>query len=84
MRIAVTGGAGFIGANFVNYWIKKYPAHEIIVIDKDTLQMGKFGCSDEFIASGEDKAKRAIDNYHKFFGEESWEDVDQYFIEEIL
>jgi dTDP-glucose 4,6-dehydratase len=33
MKIVVTGAAGFIGANFVYYWLKKYPKDEIRVID---------------------------------------------------
>lgn len=36
MRILVTGGAGFIGSNFVHYWVGKYPNDEIIVLDKLT------------------------------------------------
>ena len=36
MKLLVTGGAGFIGANFVNYWVKKYPDDEIVNIDKLT------------------------------------------------
>lgn len=32
-RLLVTGGAGFIGANFVQYMVKKYPDYEIIVVD---------------------------------------------------
>lgn len=31
--ILVTGGAGFIGSNFVHYIIDKYPAYNIIVLD---------------------------------------------------
>jgi len=30
----VTGGAGFIGSNFIRYIIKKYPQYEIINLDK--------------------------------------------------
>ncbi|WP_110514911.1 dTDP-glucose 4,6-dehydratase [Herpetosiphon llansteffanensis] len=33
MRIAVTGGAGFIGSNFVRYWMDTNPADEVVVID---------------------------------------------------
>ena len=33
MKILVTGGAGFIGSNFVYYWLEKYPQDEIRVID---------------------------------------------------
>ncbi len=36
MNIIVTGGAGFIGANFVYYEIAKHPEDRIIVIDKLT------------------------------------------------
>lgn len=31
--ILVTGGAGFIGSNFVYYMLKKYPAYKIICVD---------------------------------------------------
>jgi dTDP-glucose 4,6-dehydratase len=31
--LLVTGGAGFIGANFVQYWAKNYPDDKIIVLD---------------------------------------------------
>jgi len=33
MKLLVTGAAGFIGANFVHYWLEKYPNDEIKVID---------------------------------------------------
>lgn len=36
MRILATGGAGFIGSNFVHYALKKHPNYEIIVLDKLT------------------------------------------------
>jgi dTDP-glucose 4,6-dehydratase len=36
MKLAVTGGAGFIGANFVNYWMKSHPDDHCVVIDKLT------------------------------------------------
>ncbi len=36
MKIIVTGGAGFIGGNFVHYMIKKYPDYQIICLDKLT------------------------------------------------
>jgi dTDP-glucose 4,6-dehydratase len=35
-KILVTGGAGFIGSNFIRYWLKKYPSDEIINLDKLT------------------------------------------------
>src|SRR3972149_2386452 len=33
MRLLVTGGCGFIGANFVKYILRKYPDYKIINID---------------------------------------------------
>jgi dTDP-glucose 4,6-dehydratase len=36
MRILITGGAGFIGCNFVRYMLEKYPDDEITVLDKLT------------------------------------------------
>jgi dTDP-glucose 4,6-dehydratase len=35
MKIFVTGGAGFIGSNFIHYWLKNYP--EDFVINYDVL-----------------------------------------------
>ncbi len=32
-RMLVTGAAGFIGANFVRYWLGKYPDDVIVVLD---------------------------------------------------
>ena len=31
--LLVTGGAGFIGANFVHYWLEKYPEDKVVVLD---------------------------------------------------
>jgi dTDP-glucose 4,6-dehydratase len=33
MRILVTGGAGFIGSNFVHYWLERYPGDHVVVYD---------------------------------------------------
>jgi len=35
-KILITGGAGFIGANFVHYTLNNYPDYQITVIDKLT------------------------------------------------
>ncbi|GAA4779861.1 dTDP-glucose 4,6-dehydratase [Stakelama sediminis] len=32
-RLLITGGAGFIGANFVRYWRETHPEDEILVLD---------------------------------------------------
>ena len=36
MKILVTGGAGFIGSNFIKHMIKKYPEYDITCYDKLT------------------------------------------------
>ena len=36
MKLLVTGGAGFIGSNFILYWIKNHSADQIINLDKLT------------------------------------------------
>ena len=33
MKIIVTGGAGFIGGNFVHHMVNKYPEYQIINLD---------------------------------------------------
>ncbi|MFZ5953843.1 MAG: dTDP-glucose 4,6-dehydratase [Candidatus Dependentiae bacterium] len=35
-NVFVTGGAGFIGSNFINYMFKKYPDYHFTVLDKLT------------------------------------------------
>lgn len=36
MRLLVTGGAGFIGSNFIHYWLRAHPEDSIICFDKLT------------------------------------------------
>jgi len=36
MKILVTGGAGFIGSNFIRYWLKNHPNDEVCNLDKLT------------------------------------------------
>jgi dTDP-glucose 4,6-dehydratase len=33
MRILVTGGAGFIGSNFVRFWVDRHPDDHVVVLD---------------------------------------------------
>ena len=33
MKILITGGAGFIGANFVFYMLKEHPDYDIVCLD---------------------------------------------------
>jgi dTDP-glucose 4,6-dehydratase len=36
MKLLITGGAGFIGGNFVHYWHKTHPEDTLVVLDKLT------------------------------------------------
>ena len=33
MKVLVTGGAGFIGANFVQQTVREHPEHDVTVLD---------------------------------------------------
>lgn len=36
MRLLITGGAGFIGSNFIHHILRKYPGYEVVNLDKLT------------------------------------------------
>src|SRR5579872_743177 len=36
LKILVTGGAGFIGSNFVRHFLRNHPADHVVVLDKLT------------------------------------------------
>ena len=35
-KVLITGGAGFIGSNFVHYYLKKHPEDQVMVLDRLT------------------------------------------------
>jgi dTDP-glucose 4,6-dehydratase len=35
-NLLITGGAGFIGSNFVHYWLEQYPVGRVVVLDSLT------------------------------------------------
>jgi len=55
MKLLVTGGAGFIGSNFVRHILRKYPKYKIINLDKLTY------------AGNPDNLKDVKDNKNYFF-----------------
>lgn len=46
-KLLVTGGCGFIGSNFIRYWLAKYPVDQIINLDKLTYA-GHLESTDDF------------------------------------
>lgn len=36
--LLVTGAAGFIGANFVHYWLAQHPGDRVVVLDALTFK----------------------------------------------
>ena len=54
------------------------------VIDKITGQLGIFTPTENFIKGGELKVARAIEIYNRYFGDNPTDDIDNYFINEIL
>ncbi len=46
MKILVTGGLGFIGSNFIRYWLKNHPQDHIINLDKITYAANPKSLSD--------------------------------------
>jgi len=57
---------------------------EFFVIDKESLQMKRFTCSDEFLERGRDKVLKAVQVYKRFFTDASTEDVMSYIANEVL
>jgi hypothetical protein len=55
-----------------------------VCIDKGSLDIGIFECSDEFYEKGKRKLEQGIANYKYFFGEESDVDLNQYVLRGIL
>ncbi|MDR9768888.1 GDP-mannose 4,6-dehydratase [Acetomicrobium sp.] len=46
MKILVTGGAGFIGSNFLRTYVPKYPNHAFINLDKLTYAANLYNLKD--------------------------------------
>ena len=46
MTVIVTGGAGFIGSNFIHYYMKNYPADRVICLDCLTYAGNKMNLSE--------------------------------------
>lgn len=54
------------------------------VVDKTSGMLGIFRPTEEFVKRGEEKVERAVEVYHKFFGDNPTENIEYYFIDEML
>ena len=55
-----------------------------LVVCKETLDIGWYTCSDDFVAAGGEKVKRAVDVYETFFGQKPTDDISSYYHTEVL
>lgn len=68
MNILVTGGAGFIGSNFIRYWLKKYKKDKVVNLDKLTYAGNLNNTKDfesnpnYFFVKGDIASKKVVDN----------------------
>lgn len=53
MKLLVTGGAGFIGTNFIRYWLKEYPNDVVVNLDKLTYAGNLTNLTDIVLAYSE-------------------------------
>lgn len=69
---------------------KNYFDFKFLVLDKGSLDIGVFECSEEFYLKGEEKVKFAVDRYKEYFEGKDWEttevaeQLDNYIIRDIL
>lgn len=54
------------------------------VIDKGTGQLGIFRPTEEFVKVGEAKVVRAMEIFKKYFGEPPTDNIDNYYIDDML
>ena len=84
MKILVTGGAGFIGSNFIYYLLDKYPAYQIVCLDNLTyagnmLTLDSAMKNESFTFYKGDIADRSLLN--EIFGKEKFDIVVNFAAE---
>ena len=56
--LLVTGGAGFIGANFVQHWLTRHPGDRVVVLDALTYA-GRWRATQASGSSTETSARKS-------------------------
>jgi hypothetical protein len=67
---------------YCNLFGIEYQDFVFLAMDKKSLDIGIYYCSEEFYFGGEQKVTQALEVYEKFFMQ--GEDIDQYYLEGIL
>src|SRR5438874_9991217 len=75
MNLLVTGGAGFIGSNFIRYWFERYPDDRIVNLDLLTYAGNP--------ANLEDVAGAAGERYHFARGDIGNVDLVEHLLDEF-
>lgn len=57
---------------------------EFYVVDKSSKQLGIYKPSQEFVDRGEQKVLKAIEIYNKFFSKKATEDINEFYVQDIL
>ncbi|MBR0599535.1 dTDP-glucose 4,6-dehydratase [Sinanaerobacter chloroacetimidivorans] len=84
MRVLVTGGAGFIGSNFIYYMQQKYPDYEIVCLDSLTYAGNLSTLSETLGKSGFEFIKGDITdkaNVYRLFKEKNFDIVVNFAAE---
>jgi dTDP-glucose 4,6-dehydratase len=70
MNLLITGGCGFIGSNFINYYSEKYP--EVLIINMDAM----------YYCASEKNVKSGLTNYKFIKGNLQSKDLVSHILEE--
>ena len=63
---------------------------KFLCIDKNTLDIGVFDCTENFFEAGKIQVQKAIETYETFFKGKDWEtteiteSLDEYYIQGVL
>lgn len=74
MNLLVTGGAGFIGSNFIRYWLERYPEDRVLNLDLLTYAGN--------LANLEDVVQRFPDRYTFVRGDIGNVDLNEHLLRE--
>jgi len=83
-RLLVTGGAGFIGSNFIRYWINRYPDDRVVNLDALTYAGNLENLTEIEAAPGYDFVHGDItgrDNLERLFADEDIDTVVNFAAE---